>query len=62
VIQIETEKFVDATFILVNSLGDEISLVRELNTFKPKENLAAGIYLLQISTPQGIVTRKIVVQ
>lgn len=62
VIQLDAEKFADASFILVNSIGDEIALEKELNTLKPKENLAAGIYLLQISTPQGIVTRKIVVQ
>ncbi|MBK6951343.1 MAG: T9SS type A sorting domain-containing protein [Crocinitomicaceae bacterium] len=62
VIRFDAEKFVDASFILVNSLGDEIALIKETNTIKPEENLAAGIYLLQISTPQGIVTRKIVVQ
>jgi hypothetical protein len=62
IIQIDAEKFADASFMLVNSLGDEIALVKELNSLRPKENLAAGIYLLQISTTQGIVTRKIVIQ
>ncbi|MBK9590445.1 MAG: T9SS type A sorting domain-containing protein [Crocinitomicaceae bacterium] len=62
VIRFDAEKFADASFILVNSLGDEIALIKETNTIKPEEKLAAGIYLLQISTPQGIVTRKIVVQ
>lgn len=61
-IQIDQEKFADATFTLVNSLGEEIPLIKELNSLKPTENLAAGMYLLQISTGQGIVTRKIIVQ
>lgn len=59
-IKIDAE-FATATFILVNSLGQEIELVKEQNVLKPAENLSPGIYLLQVSTDEGIITRKIIV-
>lgn len=62
IIQTDFEKNEDATFILVNSLGQEIGLIKTLSTLKPAENLNTGIYLLFITTDQGIFTRKIVVQ
>jgi hypothetical protein len=60
-IRFDAVVFADAEFRLVNATGEEIELVREQNAFKPAGELSAGVYLLRISTADGIVVKKVVV-
>jgi hypothetical protein len=61
-IRFDAVVFDDAQFTFLNSVGEEFTLMRDQNSLNPSKELAAGIYLLVISTEGGIVTKKVVVQ